>query len=150
MSKNMVIWFIGLPLVVAGSVATGVILANTELISIPSTDPAELILGKWQYAGMDDSVSDTVSPMFRHTIEYFEDGTYQEDREGDSPILDPETINGTYVVLGDGRLKFTYESCHSLPCKDLVYVRKINFPDANTFWVHHEEQERYGIYKREN
>jgi hypothetical protein len=90
--------------------------------------------------------------MFRHTIEYFEDGTYQEDREGDPPILDPETINGTYVVLSDGRLKLTHESCNSLPCKDVVNVRKINFPDANTLWVHYQykEQERYGIYKREN
>lgn len=170
MVKNWAIWFIGLPLTIAGSVFAGVILGDiainqsknspplttitppaesTPEIATPA-DPSQLIIGKWEYAGSDDSISETVPQLLRATVEYFEDGTYQRKTEGSPPVIDPKTTNGTYVVLSDGRLKTTYEYCGSSPCKEVVNTGLITFPDPDTHWDHHEfaGKKSYSIFKR--
>jgi hypothetical protein len=173
MSKNLVL-IIGLPFVVAGSVAAGVILGDiivkqpetaimppekvkpkeikTEIDTTLQADPSLLILGKWKYTGSSKLAEKDVPKLFRHTIEYFEDGTYQENRDGVPPTIDPKTINGSYVVLSDGRLKRTFEDCDTLSCKEIVRVKSISFPDQNTYLEHYQykEENRHEIYKREN
>jgi hypothetical protein len=167
MKKTLMIWAVCLPLVLAGAVTAGVMLsmamgqksgqAKEQLSStsinpekLSQSDPSQLIVGMWRYAGNSDSVSETVPQLHKATIEYFEDGTYQKKTEGIPTVIDPKTTNGSYVVLSDGRLKTTYEYCDSLPCKEIVNVGLITFPDSNTFLDHYEfaGKKKYSIYKR--
>lgn len=161
MMKNWMMWAICLPLVGAGAVSAGVILSmvmnkdpgvTNQPVAVNAdktqADPSQLIVGKWRRWG--DSQFGAQS-KFGATAEYFEDGTYVYRTDGHPPIIDPETTTGSYVVLSDGRLKITYESCLSLPCKDVVRANPISFPDPNTLWTHYEFGDKvgYNIYHRQ-
>ena len=169
---NWLIWLVAFPLTITASVFVGVILGektqkashtplstgdqpakvSTEIEPTPEADPSQLILGKWQYAGNSEWTDNDVPKLFQHTITYFEDGSYQEYRDGDPPMTYPETTNGSYIVLSDGQLKKTFESCKTLPCREIVHVNPISFPDPNTYLQHYQykEEKRHSIYKREN
>lgn len=105
--------------------------------------PEQSIIGKWRQTGTLERGSST---DFDIVIEYFEDNTYNGyfGLKGFDRTLE----NGEYVVLSDGRVKKTYESCSKLNCKKKVYAVGVKFPDQNTMQETYSNSPDTSVYRR--
>lgn len=123
----------GLITVTNSSIAKSEIIKESGQTLIANADKSaykKLIIGKWRYWG---TVERGKGTLYTLTVEYFEDATYSE-RSFMKGVYD-DTENGDFVVLSDGRVKRTYESCKNSTCKKIVKTSTVSFPNQNTMHV---------------
>ena len=114
----------------------------------------DLIVGKWRWIETytkttkdNPTLTSKADNYTQGEIEYFEDNTYVEKSTNWGE-------NGEWIVLSDGRIKKTRESCANTECKKAIRVHKISLPDLNT--LHFDEKNNgsgnfysmFSVYKR--